>query len=330
MEAGMRRWYLIPLLAMIAGMIVPVQDLGAATEEKPSGGVQAGTVVARVNGQPIYEDQMTPHIQARLRKLKRLGGGNPSEEVMKSLKERVLEKLISVELLYQASQGLQIPDVNQRIDKQMEEMRKRHASGLKQMSDAELRESVRRQIYVEEYLRINGLADPEIPEAEIRKFYDENKQSFSSRGYVHARHILRAVAEDAKPEEKAEARRKIEEARRLIVEGRPFAEVAKEYSQCNSASGGGDLGPREKGYMPPEFDAVAFSIEVGKLSDVFETRFGYHILEVLERTPEGTVASYEQVRDFIAKFLQKEASPKKTSDHLRHLREKAKIEVFLR
>ena len=143
------------------------------------------------------------------------------------------------------------------------------------------------------------------------------------------RHILRTVAADATPEEKEAARRKIEEARRLILEGRPFAEVAKEYSQCKSAQSGGDLGPREKGFMPPEFEAVAFSIEIGKLSDVIETKFGYHILEVIERTPEGTVSPYEQVRDFIGRFLQKEAAPKLINDHVRHLREAAKIEVFL-
>lgn len=329
MAAGIRRWLAISLLAVVAHGTQSGRALDAWADQGPSSEAKTRKVVARVNGQPIYEDQMTPPMQARLRKLKRFGSGNPSEEVMKSLEEKVLEKLIAVELLYQASQSLEIPDIDQRIDKQMEEMRKRHASGLKQMSDEELRESVRRQIYVNEYLRVNGLSDPAIPETEIRKYYDENKQAFASRGYVHARHILRTVGENAKPEEKAEARRQIEEARRLILEGRPFAEVAKEYSQCNSAKTGGDLGLREKGYMPPEFDAVAFSIEIGKLSDVFETKFGYHILEVLERTQEGTVAPYEQVRDFIARFLQKEASPKKTSEHVRLLREKAKIEVFL-
>jgi len=329
MAAGMHRWLAILNVAVIAALTLSVRSLAAKTEDKPSGEAQARTVVARVNGQPVYEDQLTPQIQARLRRLRRFGGGNPSEEVMKSLKEKVLERLVGVELLYQASKDLKIPDIDQRIDKQMEEMRKRHASGLKEMSDEELRESTRRQIYVQEYLRVNGLAEPDVPEKEIRQYYEENKQAFASRGLFHARHILRTVAADAKPEEKEEARRKIEEARRLIMEGRPFAEVAKEYSQCNSAQTGGDLGPREKGFMPPEFEAVAFSIELGKLSDVVETKFGYHILEVLERTPEGTVASYEQVRDFIARFLQKEASPKKTSDHVQHLREKAKIEVSL-
>jgi peptidyl-prolyl cis-trans isomerase C len=329
MAAGLRRWLSIPLMAMIAAIILPVQDLDAAPEKEPPGAEQADTVVARVNGQPIYQDRLAPQVQAELRRFRKFGAQKPPEELLKTLNEKALGRMITVELLYQASKNLEIPDVDERISKTMDEMRHRHASGLKDMSEAEIRESVRRQIYIQEYLVKNGLADPQIPETEIREYYEKNKKSFASTGSYRARHILRIVSADAKPEEREEARRQIEEARRLIVEGKPFAEVAREYSQCNTASAGGDLGPREKGYMPPEFEAVAFSIEPGKLSDIVETKFGFHILEVLERTPEGTVPSYEDARDFLTKFLKKERSREKIDRHVQQLRENAKIEVFL-
>jgi parvulin-like peptidyl-prolyl isomerase len=60
--------------------------------------------------------------------------------------------------------------------------------------------------------------------------------------------------------------------------GKDFAKMAKEHSDCNSASGGGDLRYIKKGYMPKEFDDVAFVIEKGGVSAVVETRFGYHII----------------------------------------------------
>jgi len=329
MAAGVRRWFPITLLAVVTYGTQFARALPASAEDRPTSELKTRTVVARVNGQAIYQDELSLQVQKELRKFRKFETQEPPADLVKRLSEKALERLIAVELLYQASRTFEIPDIDQRIDKKAEAMRKGHASGQKETSDPAFRESVRRQIYVHEYLQVKGLADPEIPEQEIRDYYEENKQAFASRGYVHARHILRTVAADAKPEEREEARHQIEEARRLVLEGRPFAEVAKKYSQCNSAQTGGDLGPREKGYMPPEFDAVAFSIEKGKLSDVVETKFGYHILEVLERTPEGTVSPYEQVRDLIARFLKKQAAPKKTSEHVRHLREKAKIEVFL-
>jgi len=330
MAAGVRRWLAIPLVAMIAAMIYPLQALEAKNEKDGANSeMQAKTVVARVNGQPIYQDRLDPQVQAELHRFRKFDTQKPPEDLLKRLNEKALSRVIAVELLYQASRNLDIPDIDQRISKKMEEMKHRHSSGLKDMSDQEIRESIRRQIYVHEYLLANDLADPKIPEEEIKAYYEKNKQSFASSGSYRARHILRTVSPDAKPEEREEARRQIEEARRQILDGRPFAEVAKEYSQCNTASAGGDLGPREKGFMPPEFEKVAFSIEIGKLSDVIETKFGYHILEVMERTPEGTVPSYEDTRDFIAKFLQKERSREKIERHVQQLKEKAKIEVYL-
>jgi peptidyl-prolyl cis-trans isomerase C len=329
MKSGKSRWLAIPLAALIVAAIQTTQPLAASTGPETTAEAKNSAVVARVNGQPIYEDQLTPQVQADLRKFKKFGAREPSEELMQRLKAKALDRLISLELLYQASENLEISEVDQKIEKKMGEMKSRHASGLKTMSEPEIKESIRRQIYIQEYLLKNDLADPEIPESEVRDYYEETKQGLASMGNIRTRHILRTVAADAKPEEKQEAYRKIVEARRLILEGRPFAEVAKEYSQCNTASAGGDLGPRDKGYMPPEFDAVAFSIEAGKTSDIIETKFGYHIIEVIERTPEGAVPSYEDVRDFLAKFLKKQSAPKKTSEHVVHLRETAEIEVFL-
>ena len=329
MKSGKSRWLAVPLVALIAAVTQTAQPLAALTGPETITEAKHNPVVARVNGQPIFEDQLTPQVQADLQKFKKFGARKPSEELMKRLQEKALDRLIAMELLYQASKNLQIPDVDQKIEKQMGEMRNRHASGLKTMTEQEVRESIRRQIYVHEYLTKNDLTDPEIPESDIREYYEEIKQSLASKGSIRTRHILRTVAADAEPEEKKEAYRKAVKARRLILEGKPFAEVAKEYSQCNTASAGGELGPREKGYMPPEFDAVAFSIEIGKTSDIVETRFGYHIIEVLERTPEGTVPSYEEVRDFLAKFLKNQSAPEKTNEHVRHLKEVAEIEVFL-
>ena len=330
MTACVRRWFAIPLVAMIAAVMYPVQAPEAKNEKDgATSEMQAQTLVARVNGEPIYQDRLEPQVQAELHRFRKFANKKPPEDLLKRLNEKALWRVIAVELLYQASRNLDIPDIDQRISKKMEEMKHRHASGLKDMSDEQIRESIRRQIYVHEYLVANDLADPKIPEEEIRAYYEKNKQSFASSGSYRARHILRTVSPDAKPEEREEARRQIEEARRQILNGRSFAEVAKEYSQCNTASAGGDLGPREKGFMPPEFEKVAFSIEIGKLSDVIETKFGYHILEVMERTPEGTVPSYEDTRDFITKFLQKERSREKIEHHVQQLKEKAKIEVYL-
>ena len=136
------------------------------------------------------------------------------------------------------------------------------------------------------------------------------------------------VDENAELKEKKKARKKAEKIRKEILGGKDFAEMAKKYSDCNSASGGGGLGYKQKGYMPEEFDKVAFALKKVEVSSVVETKFGFHLIKVSEKTPEG-IAPYHEVKDFIKKFLQEDESKKKLAEHLAKLKGKAKIEIFL-
>ena len=63
-----------------------------------------------------------------------------------------------------------------------------------------------------------------------------------------------------------------------------FEQAAKENSTCPSGSNGGDLGSFGEGQMVPEFDKVVFNDEVGVVHGPVETQFGYHLLEVTERS----------------------------------------------
>ncbi|MDQ7050901.1 MAG: peptidylprolyl isomerase [Enterobacterales bacterium] len=69
-----------------------------------------------------------------------------------------------------------------------------------------------------------------------------------------------------------------------IVAGADFADVAKKNSSCPSGNNGGDLGSFGPGAMVPEFDEVCFNGEVGVVHGPVKTQFGYHLLEVTERS----------------------------------------------
>ena len=71
-----------------------------------------------------------------------------------------------------------------------------------------------------------------------------------------------------------------------IEKGEDFVEIAKEHSKCPSSDEGGSLGEFGKGQMVPEFDAVVFSEEVGKVHGPIKTDFGYHLIEITERSTE--------------------------------------------
>lgn len=77
---------------------------------------------------------------------------------------------------------------------------------------------------------------------------------------------------------------KCEELKKEIEGGADFAELAKEHSQCPSGQRGGDLGEFSQGQMVPEFDQVVFNEAVGVVHGPVQTQFGYHLLEVTNRT----------------------------------------------
>lgn len=87
-----------------------------------------------------------------------------------------------------------------------------------------------------------------------------------------ARHIL------------VESEDKAQQLKQQILDGADFADIAKENSQCPSSRSGGDLGQFGPGMMVPEFDKVCFSADVGSIEGPVKTQFGYHLIEVTDRT----------------------------------------------
>jgi peptidyl-prolyl cis-trans isomerase C len=75
-----------------------------------------------------------------------------------------------------------------------------------------------------------------------------------------------------------------EDLKQDIEGGADFGAVAREHSKCPSSAQGGDLGEFGRGQMVPEFDAVVFSAEVGKPHGPVKTQFGYHLIEITNRT----------------------------------------------
>lgn len=87
--------------------------------------------------------------------------------------------------------------------------------------------------------------------------------------------------------QKEEAKSKAEELRQRVLDGESFRALAILYSEDpGSAKQGGDLGFFTRGMMVPEFDAVAFSLKEDSVSEVFETSYGYHFVEMMERRGE--------------------------------------------
>jgi peptidyl-prolyl cis-trans isomerase C len=104
--------------------------------------------------------------------------------------------------------------------------------------------------------------------------------------------------------------------------------MARTHSQGPSGPSGGSLGVFGRGQMVPEFEDQAFSLEVGEVSDVFETQFGYHIVQVTERVP-ATTLSFEESREQIRQFLTEAERNEGAQQYVEELRAAATVEELI-
>jgi peptidyl-prolyl cis-trans isomerase C len=143
----------------------------------------------------------------------------------------------------------------------------------------------------------------------MKKVYEDASKQISGEQEVHARHILVETEDEAKAVEDE------------LKKGADFAELAKKKSKDPGASDGGDLGFFTKDQMVPEFSAVAFALEPGKISDPVKTQFGWHIIKVEEKR-NRKAPDFEQVKAQIETYVTRKAQ----ADYVAKLRETAKIE----
>jgi peptidyl-prolyl cis-trans isomerase D len=148
---------------------------------------------------------------------------------------------------------------------------------------------------IEEYYALHADLDYTIPET------------------VSARHILKKVAPDADEATRKAARDAIDAAAKRIAAGEDFATVAREVSDDSSAASGGDLGSFGRGRMVPQFEEAAFALSAGQVSGVVESPFGYHLIQVYEKS-EGRVKPLEEVRAEIIEKVANEGADAKAFD----------------
>lgn len=144
---------------------------------------------------------------------------------------------------------------------------------------------------------------------------------------VRVSHILFQTNQSMSIVDKSQQLKKAKEVKKEIEGGTDFADAAEKHSNDKeSAARGGDIGYIIKGWMSPDFDAAAFTIEVGKVSDPVETPFGYHLIMVTEKKARQKI-NYKDVEGDLLQFIQSENMKKTLLARLDTLKTKATIKI---
>lgn len=245
--------------------------------------------LATVNGKNIYQKDLNELIQAL----------PPQQQMYFSTrdgKKELLNELIAQNLMYEEALANNLQDTEefQQLLKDTEEKL------LKTTAIA------------------NFMKDIEVTDDEVQKYYDENPDQFIAPETVRASHIL------------VEDENQAEEILKQLQDGtKTFEEAAIEYSSCPSAPNGGDLDYFQRGQMVPEFEAVAFELEPGQMSEKpVQTQFGYHIIKTTDKHT-GEKIPYQVVKDSVKDFLTAQKQDQAYKAHVEELKNKYPVELNL-
>ena len=155
--------------------------------------------------------------------------------------------------------------------------------------------------------------------AEINELYSENKEQFVTPLRVKVSTIMVRKSEDSEKD-----LRKIKDLRSQIDSGGDFNVVAKESSEGPYGPEGGAIGFVSKGQLLPEMEEVIFSSDKGELTDVVETKIGYHVF-LVEEIEEPRSLALAEVSDFIRGEIFKKKFEKDLMAWLKEKRENAYI-----
>ena len=291
--------------------------------------------IAIVNGSVITSEEFNREL-SRVKQRSLQQGQKISSTQLEDIRNKILENLIEIELLFQESRNNEIKVEKEAVNSQMKILKQKFSKDTEfknflselNLSESALKLKIEKGIAIQKLIETQIAQKIKISDKESKVFYDTKPDLFKQPEQIKASHILIKVESGADEKKKSEAKEKIKKIKQKLNKGEDFATLAKEFSEGPSKNNGGDLGYFQRGQMVKPFEDVAFALKTEEVSDIVETQFGYHIIKVVDKKPEKTIA-YENVKKDLSQHLKQEKTNQEVKIYIQKLREKAKIEKFV-
>jgi parvulin-like peptidyl-prolyl isomerase len=279
-----------------------------------------------VNGEKIEDSAIKQEVERLRPDYERVfADQNPKERETQLLdwsKENVIERI----LINQEAQtnGQTIPP--DEIESALAKLKEQYADeeqlykDFDAEDDEKIKKDIEMQMRVEQTLHkiCEDVSKPS--KAAVQEYYEKNKERYKTGERVRVAHIVKYVNWQTDEET---AYREISAAHDELKNGTPFEAVVDKYTDC--ADSGGDLGFVSRGQMVEEFEDVVFNLGEGQISDVFQSRFGFHVAKVYAREP-AMVPNLEDIKDQVKEALTEQMRSEAIDAFIDELKGKAKIE----
>ena len=318
------------LLAL--SLLVPLLSFGQQPE--PEGEVLE-EIIAQVNDRIIVLSEYRASLDALRQELAQQQLPAPEFDAQFRVRsEGILRELIDQQLLQQKAAELGISvesQVIRRLDEIRQEMNLPSMEALEQAAVAQglnyedFQQNLRDNFLTQQVINREVGSRVQVTPSEISAYYEEHKLEMERQDGFSIQLIL-VSTEGVTEEELPALRQRAEEALEKARAEEDFAELARQYSDDATAQNGGFAGFFERGMMAPDIEAIVDGLEPNEVGDILQTRFGYMIVKLLERTEAG-IPPLPQVENQIHEQLYLEKIQPALRAYLSLLRQESFISV---
>jgi parvulin-like peptidyl-prolyl isomerase len=273
-------------------------------------------IIAQVNEEQILVEEFDREFKELILEPGREAKGTDLENLRRAYLDQVIERKI----LVQEGRRLGIKISPEELSQAISEIKMDYSGegfgetlGLKGMTLEEWKVRLEEKLLAEKVIRGASHSQDKIDEKEALRYYEDHRSSFQIGQKVRVRQIVVADGEEA-----------IQILKRL-KKGESFEKMAMKKSLGPEKAQGGDLGYFSQGEKPTEFDCV-FNMEVGAISEVIKSPYGYHIFKLEEKT-EPRQIPFEEAKSGILQELAQKKGEEKYEKWFKNLKEKAKVKI---
>jgi len=291
-------------------------------------------VAATVEGEAIYEAKLQKSIDYYIQQQGPSMGMISDPGRYKDVRNKILDVLIGQQLLWNAARTDNIIAQDDEVNRAFEQYKAQFDHPVKlqiKLTEAGydeegFRENLKQQLSAKKWLQQKVIREITINQNEIHEFYMQNQDSFIEPEQVRARHILIKLHPTAADKDRDYAMKRITDIQQELNAGAEFETMAIRLSEDSSSSKGGDLGYFGRGKMVRPFEEVAFALQPGQKSDIFQTRFGLHIVKLVDKKP-AMLHPEEDMVDQIAPHIMKLKADLAVKEAISRLKQAARIEL---
>ncbi|MDF1564527.1 MAG: peptidyl-prolyl cis-trans isomerase [Deltaproteobacteria bacterium] len=314
------RWLRRSLSPGATAALLSLALLAGGCPEGSEGKAPADPVVASVSGQEVPASELARLMDRFRQEHGDLAFRSDSDRVQ--VRDQLLKDRIQELLLLQAAEARKIEISEEKIDRAMMRLRAGYPErsfeehlAEEGLPESQVRRDLRDRLMIRELLRTEVNARVAVSEQEIETYFQENEKKLERPEEVRASQIVVRTEEEA------------QRIRRDLQRGEDFAELARQHSVAPEAASGGDLGFFARGIMPNPIDSSCFSLGTGKVSEVVESPYGYHLFMVHERRGAEARKLDDALREKIELELRQEKEAAAQQRFIEELQKAAKITI---